>query len=307
MEKIIKVSVIIPIHNSSKTLHFCLESIFDTDYSNFEVIVIDDGSTDNPLKIAEKFPCQIIRSGQNKGPAVARNIGIKKAQGEILLFTDSDCTVQKNWIKRMVEEYVKLENDVGNIGVMGGRVLPNKRFVSKCVAYSGYYAFQWGDNPIERPDLCGANLLVLKKVFEEVGGFNGRLLNGEDTDLTCKIYEKKYKVIYHPSIYVIHNHEKTLYDFFQHQRFWGQIHGLQLEIRYQKIRKLKSFLLIKNPYLYLLFLALPVSLYITFLSIKTNFKFDKKILLYAPFVFISKLYYRIGVVEWLFKKRHTKK
>jgi len=220
-----------------------------------------------------------------------------------LLFTDADCIVQKDWVKGMYDEYIALNKKMKDVAVIGGRILPNNRFVSKCIAYAGYYAFQHGDKPIERPDLCAANLLVVKRIFEEVGGFREDLINGEDTDLTCKIYERGYKVVYDPKVYVIHDHRKSMLDFFRHQKRWGEVHGLQLEIRYQKIRKLKSYLLINNPYLYLFILSIPISIGITFRSIRTNFKYDKKIFIYAFFVFISKLCYRWGVVKWLFKNR----
>lgn len=302
-----EVSVILPVYNCAKLLRNCLSSIFNTSYSNFEVIVVNDGSKDGSLDIAKEFPCLAIDLKENRGPAAARNIAIKKARGFLLLFTDADCTVQKDWIKVMYTEYCRLDKEIGNIGAIGGRIIPNNRFVSKCIAYSGYYAFQHGDRIIERPDLCAANLLVVKKVFDEVGGFNEGLINGEDTDLTCKIYERGYRVIYDPKAYVIHNHQKSMLEFFIHQKKWGEVHGLQLEIKYQKIRKINKWLLNTNPYVYLLFLSTPVSLGITYRSIKINFRYDKRILLYALFIFISKLYYRWGVVKWLFKMKGFKK
>jgi glycosyltransferase involved in cell wall biosynthesis len=302
--KNIDISIILPVYNHAKFLRNCLESIFNTDYQNFEVIVVDDGSRDGYVDIVLDFPCQVIKLKENRGPAVARNAGIKRAKGSLFLFTDADCIVQKDWVKAIYAEYRRLNEETGNIGAMGGRIIPNERFVSKCIAYSGYYAFQHGDKITERPDLCAANLLVVKEAFNGAGGFNENLTNGEDTDLTCRIYEKDYKVIYNPKTYVLHDHRKTMFEFFIHQKVWGEVHGLQLEIKYQKIRKLKPFLLNTNPYIYLLFLSIPVSLGITYRSIKINFKYDKMIIIYSFFVFISKLFYRWGVVKWLFRNRN---
>ncbi len=304
--KEIEVSVILPVYNCGKFLRSCLKSVLDTDFLNFEVIVINDGSQDESLDIAKEFFCQIIDLKKNNGPAAARNIGVKEAKGHLLLFTDADCIVQKDWARKMYEEYARLNNEMKNIAVIGGRIIPNNRFVSRCIAYAGYYAFQHGGNVMERPDLCAANLLVVKKVFGEAGGFREDLANGEDTDLTCNIYERGYKVVYDPGVYVIHDHKKSMFEFFRHQKRWGEIHGLQLEIRYQKIRKINRFLLITNPYLYLFLLSIPVSIAITFRSIRANFKYDKKILIYAPFIFIGKLYYRWGGAKWLFKNRKAK-
>ncbi|MBU1627701.1 glycosyltransferase, partial [bacterium] len=96
------VSVIIPVFNASSTFEKCLTSVFKSDYKDFEVIVIDDGSTDKSMDIAKNYNCKIIELTENKGAANARNIGAKQAKGEIIFFTDSDCVVQKETISRIV-------------------------------------------------------------------------------------------------------------------------------------------------------------------------------------------------------------
>ena len=303
MDREIEASVIIPVYNARAFLKNCLTSIFDTAFNKFEVIVVNDGSNDHPEEITKQFNCRLVSLEKNSGPARARNQGIRLAQGKLFLFTDADCLVQKDWVRLMCEEYYHLENELGHVGAMGARIIPNQNFVSKCLGYSGYYAFQHGDVPVERPDLCAGSLLVVRRVFEEVGGFNEKLISGEDTELSFKIYEQGYRVFYNPGVYVRHDQRKTLFEFFRHQEKWGEEHGLQLEIRYQRIRRLPKLLLNRNPYIYLFFLSVPVALGITFKSISANFKYDKKILIYAPFIFISKLFYRWGVVKWLFKNR----
>jgi O-antigen biosynthesis protein len=299
-------SVIIPVYNGSRCLGNCLHAIFDTDLSDFEVIVVNDGSSDDSSAIARQFPCMVIDLKENKGPSFARNVGVRRSSGRILLFTDSDCVVQKDWVRRMVAEHERLSAGDPSIVAIGARILPNRNFVSECAAYAGYYAFQHGDSVIDRPDLCSANLLVTREAFDLAGGFDETLINGEDNDLTCKLCDRGYRAVYDPFIFVVHEHRKTMLEFFRHQASWGRWHGLRLERRYARIRHLPAVSLIGNPWVYLFLLSIPVSLAITWRSIRANFRYEKKVLIYAPFIFISKLYYRAGVVQWLFQEQKEK-
>ena len=91
-----KISIIIPVYNSSLTLNECLNSIFSSKYYDFEVIVVSGNSTDNSVEIAKKYKTKIIELTENKGPALARNRGAEIAEGEILLFIDSDVIINKD-------------------------------------------------------------------------------------------------------------------------------------------------------------------------------------------------------------------
>ena len=84
-----KISIIIPVYNSSFTLKECLDSIFSSTFKDYEVIVVSGNSTDDSIKIAKQFQIKIIELPENKGPAFARNEGAKISKGDILLFIDS--------------------------------------------------------------------------------------------------------------------------------------------------------------------------------------------------------------------------
>lgn len=99
----IKISVIIPVYNSEKYLSACIKSILNQTYPNWELIIVNDGSTDNSAKIINRFISIDKRIKQiyqkNSGPGIARNIGIKEASGDYIVFVDSDDTINKNYFE----------------------------------------------------------------------------------------------------------------------------------------------------------------------------------------------------------------
>lgn len=103
----VRVSVIVPIYNAEKYLSACINSIIHQTYSNFEVILIDDGSTDNSLKISKNFASQnhniVVISKKNGGVSSARNAGLKQARGNYVMFVDSDDIINKDLIKHLVD------------------------------------------------------------------------------------------------------------------------------------------------------------------------------------------------------------
>lgn len=96
------ISIIIPVYNCQDYLKRCLDSVFLQDYSNYEVICIDDGSTDDSAQIAKEYNVRYYHQ-ENSGQAVARNKGIELAKGEWLCFVDSDDAIQPNYLSKMYE------------------------------------------------------------------------------------------------------------------------------------------------------------------------------------------------------------
>ncbi len=95
-----KFSIIIPVYNVEKYLDKCLSSVFNQTEKEFEVIVVNDGTKDNSMAIAKKYPVKIITQ-KNQGLSVARNTGVKKAQGDYLIFLDSDDYLEKDLLKKI--------------------------------------------------------------------------------------------------------------------------------------------------------------------------------------------------------------
>ena len=87
-----KFSVIIPVYNTEKYLKKCLDSVFNQSFSDYEVIVVNDGSTDGSIDIINEYKVELINLEKKEtiGPSYARNLGVSKAKGEYILFLDSD-------------------------------------------------------------------------------------------------------------------------------------------------------------------------------------------------------------------------
>jgi len=119
------VSVIIPVRNGQHTLKKCLDSVRKLDYPNFEVIVINDGSTDGTAHILSEYSDFKIISTRGVGPSRARNMAIGQAKGEFVAFTDADCIVDSKWLDSLLA------------GFMSDKTLPSKELGRSTCAPKG--------------------------------------------------------------------------------------------------------------------------------------------------------------------------
>ncbi|HEY3826081.1 MAG TPA: glycosyltransferase family 2 protein [Bryobacteraceae bacterium] len=164
-----QLSVIIPVYNAEEYLRHCLSSLAASNEPPFEVIVVDDGSTDKSLNVAREFGVQVLSTGGRKGPAFARNMGSKVAKGEILFFVDSDVCVQPDTVARMGREFT-MNPDVDSVMASYDRWPSAKNFMSQYRNLMHHYVHQksrreavtfWAG--------CGA---IRKDVFLQFGGFD---------------------------------------------------------------------------------------------------------------------------------------
>jgi O-antigen biosynthesis protein len=133
----VRVSVIIPTYNRSDTLQKCLAAVQTQTYSDYEIIVVDDGSTDGTANmIAAEFPNVHYLYQANRGPAAARNQGIAAATGDIIAFTDDDCLPPSDWLARLAEGYSRYPDAAGG----GGSLIapPNLLATSVFARYERY-------------------------------------------------------------------------------------------------------------------------------------------------------------------------
>ncbi|MEM2338455.1 MAG: glycosyltransferase [Candidatus Bathyarchaeia archaeon] len=226
-----KVSLIITTFNNERTIDECLKSIFELNYprDQLEVIVIDGGSKDSTAQIAGKYPAKVIVKSSN-APA-AYNYAIKIAKGEIIAILDADVKVEKNWLNKLIK-YLK---DPQVAGVSGGIETWNyQNALSRCVGYDIKYRYRrlLKNNSVKR--IATMNLLLKRKVLEDVGGFDESLPTQYDTDVCNKITGKGYKLIFEPNAKCYHFNRPTWREYFKQQLRYGK-NTLRLYLRNPKL------------------------------------------------------------------------
>lgn len=220
------VSVIIPNFNGSSLLRMFLPKVIqETRYPNgcIEIIVVDNGSTDNSCEVVEKFypSVRLIKLNKNYGYGRACNVGAKVAKGEFLVFLNNDILVTKDWLIELVNIAVR-EKDVG---ICGSKILflENPSLVDYAGGYlhilgGGISLFIWKEDhtvlirsPTDVGYVCGACLLVKREVFKKLGGFdNDYFMYSDEGDLCWRCWLQGYRVVFVPSSVVYHKKEASI-------------------------------------------------------------------------------------------------
>ncbi|ACH38810.1 glycosyltransferase, ExoA family [Citrifermentans bemidjiense Bem] len=212
--EVLFVSVIIPVFNAHRTLDSCLQSILACDYlrDSFEVIVVDNCSTDDSAEIARRYPVTLTTKIGGTISSV-RNHGVSLARGSVLGFVDSDCIVASDWLS----EVVKVLQLQGAGAAGSGYLVPERyTWVEKAWLYErGGGTYQTGLVP-------GGNCAFKAELFQAIGGFDEGLTTGEDSDICRRVIEAGYKVIGSGSIRCVHlGNSKTLRQFARKEFWYG--------------------------------------------------------------------------------------
>ena len=156
-----KVSLYIPCYNAEKYISECLEGVLKQTYPIDEILIIDDGSTDNTVSIASKYPVRVIHHKKNRGLATARNTAFKEAKNEFVAALDADCVPHQDWLEQIMQCFTHK-----NIAGAGG--MPVERNI-KSIAnkWRSIHMIQhWGTHKIENPPfLSGSNTVYQKKAL----------------------------------------------------------------------------------------------------------------------------------------------
>jgi glycosyltransferase involved in cell wall biosynthesis len=198
------VSVIIPVYNAREDLTKCLDALRKTTYPSYNLIVVDDGSTDGSHEIAHKAGAQVLQMDRRSGPAAARNFGAHHAKGDILLFVDADVLVQPDTLDRVVEDFTNHPEIAAVFGSYDNSPY-QRNFLSQYKNLLHHFVHQ-----ISNPDAvtfwagCGA---IRKEIFDQAGGFDAAryaVPSIEDIELGYRLKKGNHKILLDKNLQVTH-------------------------------------------------------------------------------------------------------
>lgn len=181
-----RVSVVIPARNEEQEIELCLQSLKDQRFRDFEVIVVDNGSTDATQAIARRYGCRVIPEAR-PGASFARQRGFEVAQGELIASTDADTIVPPDWLELIVRSF---DENPHQVGIYGKILLRARRGFGQWLAEFLFTAFLRLNHLLGRPHFCGPNFAVRRAAFEQVGGFkegDSFYRASEDLQLSLKL------------------------------------------------------------------------------------------------------------------------
>jgi len=236
----IEVSVVIPTYNRKKLLQRVLKFLFEQNYpkDRYEIVVVDDGSNDGTDKMIESLssPCRLVYFYQNRrGPHIARNSGIRNAQGEVIIFVDSDIFTPPNFI----EEHMKFHRKFDDVVVSGPTVRTDKLTdVFSDIERRKRHELLFNHSG---PSLITSNLSVRRKYLLKVGGFDEEFegYGWHDWELGLRLKKLGLKVKRNVEAIVYHYQEKRkLSDLSSLCEKWRQ-RGINAVLYYKKHPSLK--------------------------------------------------------------------
>jgi GT2 family glycosyltransferase len=219
-----KVSVVVCVYNGERTIDACLASLKKLNYPNYEVIVVNDGSTDGTRQIAESYDYIGLVNQENKGLSEARNVGIRASKGEIIAFTDADCMADPDWLTYLVARF-----RFSDFGAVGGPNLspPDDSMIASCVAVSpGAPTHVLLDDEVAE-HIPGCNMAFRREALEAINGFDPIFrAAGDDVDVCWRLQNKGYKIGFSPAAVVWHFRRNTIRDYMKQQRGYGRAETL---------------------------------------------------------------------------------
>ncbi len=209
------ISIIVPAYNAEKNISACLDALQSQTLKADAVIVVDDGSTDSTAKmISQYYPRIRLISQTNQGPAKARNRGARDAKTDIIVFIDSDCIPEKNWLEEMIKPFA----DAAVVGVQGAYKTRQTSLVAQFdqmdIEYR-YMRMQKSQESRKLDWIATYSAAYRTQVFLAFKGFDETFpkASGEDAELSYRLAEKGNILIFNPRAIVYHTHPATLWNY----------------------------------------------------------------------------------------------
>ena len=211
------VSVIVVCWNSADVLGRCLRQLQAQDYPDYEIIVVDDGSQDDTIEVAERASTRgeltIVRSPRNRGCPHARNLGLRHAKGEIVAFIDADGYAAPSWLRHVVEAFAA-DATVGAVASTvffdaNPLVINGAGGIVNCQGWAADLSmnesYEWAEIASEALYPMGCGMALRRSALERVGSFDDRMLNYyDDVDYGVRVWREGYRVLVAPDAWIDH-------------------------------------------------------------------------------------------------------
>lgn len=222
-----RISVIVCTFNGTATLRACLQSLQTLNYPDYEVLLVDDGSTLDIGGIAQGFPAVRYIRQEHAGLSVARNLGAEKATGDILAYTDDDCIADADWLACLATGF-----DEPQWVAAGGPNIPPKprnRTEAVVAAAPGAPAHVLLSD-IEAEHLPGCNLAIRKAALQAIGGFRAQYrAAGDDVDVCWRLREAGGRLRFVAGAMVWHHRRYNVSAYFRQQAGYGRAEALLMK------------------------------------------------------------------------------
>lgn len=218
-----RISVVVCSYNGAATIRSCLESLQNLDYPNFEVILVNDGSTDDTAAIIKENDFRLI-STVNQGLSNARNVGLEAATGEIVAYIDDDAFPDEHWLKYLAAKF--LATDCAGVG--GPNIAPAGGGKSaECIANAPGGPIHILISDEEAEHIPGCNMAFRRDCLKTIGGFDPIFrVAGDDVDICWRIQQSGHWLAFSPSAMVWHHPRNSIRAYWKQQFGYGKAEAL---------------------------------------------------------------------------------
>ena len=218
-----RVTVVVCTYNGGRTLGQCLRSLEALDYPDYEVIVVDDGSTDDTRDVLARFPGVRAIHQPNRGLSVARNVGLHAASGEVVAYTDDDCFADPDWLSHLVYQL----QSTGAAGVGGPNLTPEDGWLAACVAASPGQPTHVLVSDQVAEHIPGCNMAFRRDALLAVNGCDPVFRKaGDDVDLCWRLQQAGMWVTFAPGAFVWHHRRQGPRSYLRQQGGYGEAEAL---------------------------------------------------------------------------------
>ena len=217
------ISVVVCSYNGERTIRGCFEGLLKLEYPNFEVIVVDDGSTDATAAIAREYGFRLI-STENRGLSSARNAGLEAAAGEMVAYIDDDARPDSHWLTYLAATFL----DSSHAGVGGPNIAPpGDGHIADCVANAPGGPIHVLLSDREAEHIPGCNMAFRKASLTAIGGFDPRFrIAGDDVDVCWRLRQQGWTLGFSPAAVVWHHRRNSLRAYWKQQQGYGKAEAL---------------------------------------------------------------------------------